>query len=332
MQNVAADLAINCLIPTSVDRSFPLDDNGERMGCFPESDHFPYPAKYSLSNYLALLRDAAKDNSEDEDEGEEGGPGEGGIEGEDGEGSKGGTGGGNGEEEQGGKGKGQGKGQGKPSSFDNHDGWEESELVDEQIRNTIDKVEKSGSWGSMPGELKELIKAAQVREVSWERLLRFYFGNVVTRNTEYTIKKPNRRFGYPYLGSKKVAVDRVLVGIDTSMSVGSDELAKFICEVNGLAERQPVDMMLFDTRLVWPKPKSFDRKVTEFIAEGRGGTNFEPIVKLAKDKRYKTLVILSDGYASPPVKPIGVDVIWVITPEGECPVSWGKQVVMKSLK
>jgi predicted metal-dependent peptidase len=361
--NVAADLAINCLISDDYpngdryaprfkeDELHPLTGEvmakaGDRMGCFPEDPEFKFEAELSQENYVHLLRDKQKES-------DEGGGGEG--EGDpncpmhgDGEGS------GQGEEdsEGGGQGDGQGEGEGsgqggkctcgKPhepgegqggsqGSFDDHGGWEPNEIVDEQIRRKIDTIEKSNGWGSMPGGTIEKIKAAQRSEVPWRKILKHYLGQLVTADRDPTFKKPNKRFGYPYCGTKARSIDRKLVAIDTSMSVGTRELEKFLVEVNSLAQVQPVDLMLFDTKLQYKKAVPFNKKQARYDFKGRGGTAFTPVFEYAKTHRYKSLIVLSDGYAEVVDKPARMDVIWVITPDGQCPVPWGKIVQIKKV-
>jgi predicted metal-dependent peptidase len=195
------------------------------------------------------------------------------------------------------------------------------------IRQKIEQMaNKSQSWGSMSSDVKELILAAQKSTVPWTKLLRHYFGNLLSNRRAPTFKRPNRRFGYPYSGTKPQYADRKLVVIDTSGSVGDDDLAQFLCEVNKLAEKTPVDLCLFDADITqYPKP--FDKRHATYEFSGRGGTDFDPPFKLASDKNYKSLICLTDGYAPAPEYPQGVkDVIWVITSDGKCPVDWGKQV------
>jgi len=225
----------------------------------------------------------------------------------------------------GGKGKGQGQGEGK--GFDNHDGWAESEVMKEIIRNKIEQCSRNERvWGNMAGDVKAIILAAQRSQVSWQKILRHYLGLLPSTKVEPTFKKPNRRYGYPYCGTKRSHIDRKLVGIDTSGSISDDDLSQFLAEVNRLAEIQPVDLQLFDHALQG-KCLPFDKKRAQFNVTGRGGTDFEPIMKLAEERRYQSLIMLTDGCAGAPDRPNYVkDIIWVITGGGKPPVDWGTVV------
>lgn len=296
--NKAADLAINSLIPEDANRHMPKDK--KLKGLLPKD--FGFEEKLSMEQYVQLLRDK----------------------GDDGQGGNGGTygmpmaGEGEGDEEKDPK---QGGG------FDSHGEWKESEIVKEIVRGKIEQLaRKERAWGSMPGDVKAMILAAQRSQVNWVKYLRRYLGNLISARYESTFKRPNRRFGYPYCGKKRLCIDRKLVTIDTSGSVGNEELAQFLAEVNKLSEIQPVDLQLFDHQLQG-KTVPFDKKHIRFDFKDRGGTCFEPVMELASKKRYQSLIILTDGEAGAPEYPRGVkDVLWVIVGGGEPPVKWGKVV------
>lgn len=220
-----------------------------------------------------------------------------------------------------------GEGNGEGGGIDNHGGWKESEVVKEIVRNAVARIAKDERiWGKMPGDLAAIILAAQQSQISWERHLKHHLGQMVSSSMTRTLKRPDRRFGYPYAGKKRGYTDRKLVCIDASGSVGDDELSQFLAEVNTLAEIQPVDLLVFDTDIqVGPIP--FDRKHTDFGIKGRGGTDFAPVFELASERRYQSVIMLTDGGAAACPYPEGVrDVLWVLTGEGDPPVEWGERV------
>lgn len=296
--NKAADLAVNSLIPNNPEIHMPK--NKELRGLMPKD--FEFESKLSMEQYIQLLRD-----QEDDGKGQNGGvygSGDGGDE-DEGDEDKDKLGGG----------------------FDSHDKWKQSEIAKEMVRSKVQQLaSKERAWGNMPADVKALIMAAQKSQVNWRRYLRHYLGDLVTSQNESTFKRPNRRFGYPYCGEKRKHTDRKLVAIDTSGSVGDEELAQFLTEVNRLAEIQPVDLQLFDARLQGD-PISFSKKKAKFNFTGRGGTNFHPVMELAEKRKYQSLIMLTDGEATAPPKPKHVkDIIWVITGGGKPPVEWGKVV------
>lgn len=298
LYNQAADIAINCLIPQDANRTMPVDKDGKKMGLLPST--YGFPEKLSMEQYVQLLKQKRDENK------------------------KNGKGKGKGKAQAG---KGNGDGNGNAPGFDNHDGWSESEVIKELVRNAVNKIAKDERvWGKMPGDVQALIMAAQVTYVSWERYLKHYLGQLVSPKMIRTMKRPDRRFGYPYAGKKRGYTDRKLVAIDTSGSIGEDELSQFLAEVNKLAEIQPVDLVVFDDG-IQQGPMPFNKKHTGFDFKGRGGTDFTDVFKMAEERHYQSVIMLTDGCAGAVEYPAGVrDVLWVLTGSGNPPVEWGERV------
>ena len=309
IDNVAADMAINQLIPNTGHILLPRPAVIKPF--FPKDMGFP--EKLSKEQYFQLL--LKKD-----------------------------------EEENGGGGKSQGQGdpgdgQGSPQQgqgdqpfkeygdlVDNHDEWsdEEAEIIDEMIRAKVEHFNQSGKqWGKVSGGIKEQILAAQKAQIAWWRLLREYLGFLVSTHKESTMKRPNRRFGYPYPGTKRKHVDKILVASDSSGSVSEESLRRFLTEINAISESHPTDLVVFDDGITMG-PIPFTRKRKTFEFKGRGGTSFKEVMELASKGGYKSLVMLTDGCAAAVDYPKGVkDVIWCLVNDGEPPVDWGKRVHIK---
>ena len=214
---------------------------------------------------------------------------------------------------------------GAKKEMDDHEGWKEDELADTQVKARIDSIARNNQWGNVSASFKEAVMAAQVRRINWRNIIRRTFGNILWKDRETTRKRPNRRTGYIHPGSKRIHVDKGLIAGDTSASVEAKLLAMFVTVMNGISDFFPIDLVQFDHDITdGPRPWSSSRDKFEFT--GRGGTNFDPVVKLAEERRYKVLVILTDGEASPPPQPRGVQVVWVLPRGKNPPVSWGTAV------
>jgi predicted metal-dependent peptidase len=227
----------------------------------------------------------------------------------------------------GGGSKGKGKG-GKQSgkSIDDHGGWGENEIADEKVRAMIDEIAKGNLWGDVGGTEKELILAAQQKKINWRNILRQFYGNYMSPERESTRKRPNRRTGYIHPGARRLMVDRHLVAVDTSGSIESDLLAEFLSTINQMTDYVPIDLMQCDCG-VTDTPRPFDRRKCQFEFKGRGGTSFEPIMQVANERHYKSVVVLTDGQASECLKP-NAQVVWVLPAGNEPPVEWGKRIYM----
>lgn len=211
------------------------------------------------------------------------------------------------------------------NSFDDHSEWKECEIADERVRAKIKEIEQNDLWGSMSQTERELILAAQIKKINWRNKIRTFFGNLAWRYKAPTRKRPNRRFGYIFPGTRKLFVDRWLIAADTSGSVDNELLAEWLGVVNQLAEELPIDFMQFDCDKT-EDPWSYDRRFLKLEFKGRGGTNFQPVIDIVNKKRYKAVMILTDGEAPAPSKPKIAKVLWVLPSGKNPPVDWGDRV------
>ena len=210
--------------------------------------------------------------------------------------------------------------------LDNHAGHKEDELADERVRAKVKEIDGNKMWGSVPQTSVEVILAAQSVRINWRNLIRQFYGNMAWHEREGTRKRPNRRTGYVHPGYKKVYVDRHLVAVDTSGSVGSELLAEFLQVINSMTEYVPIDVMQFDCEKT-EEPKPFDKKRTSFEFKGRGGTDFQPVIDTVDKMHYKSVLILTDGAAPAPTQP-RARVLWVLPENMHPPVTWGQEIHM----
>ena len=321
LDNIAADLAINQLIPNTGLVMCPRPEVIKPY--FPKS--LDFPEKLSKEQYLQLLLEKEKEDEQNKkDQGDK-----------DDKGDPQQSGGGNDPNDPN-KDKGDSSGDRPFKEYgdlvDSHEGWsdDEKEIVDQMIRSKVEQLSKrERAWGRITGGIKEMIEAAQKSDIAWWRYLREYLGLLVSTRKESTMKRPNRRFGYPYPGTKRKHVDKILCATDSSGSISEESLRRFLTEINAIAESHPVDLVVFDDGIT-TGPIPFTRRRRTFEFTGRGGTNFTAVMELATKGKYKSLVILTDGEAKAPEYPHGVkDVIWCLVDGGKPPVDWGKQVFIK---
>jgi len=258
-------------------------------------EDYGFESKLSMEQYIQLLRDKKEEEKGGEGEGGEGGEGEGG--------------------------------------FDVHDDWKESGALKQIIKDKISLISKREKiWGSIPGGIQQAILAAQKSHIKWSKYLRYFIGTLISSTNTTTFKRPNKRFGFPYSGIKRRYIDKKCVYVDRSASISEKDLSKFLAEINRLAEIHPVDLQVFDT-ILQGKTVSFNRRHAKFNFKGGGGTSFHPIMKHAEKYKYKSIIILTDGFASTPEKPKFVqDILWVITEDGTNSVPWGREVKITSSK
>ena len=178
--------------------------------------------------------------------------------------------------------------------------WEEDELTVVMIDGIINNTE---DWGTLAGNFAELLKASTRARIDWRNVLSGFRASILSTKRKLTRMRPNRRTGFDNMGSIRRFDTRLLVAVDVSGSISSQDLSYFFGVINsafryGFTE---VDVVQFDVGVrVVHKLKKVMRDVAIL---GRGGTSFQEPIEYAHENRYDGLVILTDGYAPEPILP-----------------------------
>lgn len=197
--------------------------------------------------------------------------------------------------------------------------WEEDQF---QARQITDLVQSTTQWGSMPGNMVELIKKAAEGKIDYRGALRTFRSSILSQKRRLTRMRPSRRFGFEQMGSHYDFTTRLLIAIDTSCSVGSEELGRYFRIITTFFKYgiQEIDVLMFDDD-VQGEPITFTeakKNKQEFKVRGRGGTNFQAPVNYVKEHpNYDGLIIITDGYAPIPDVPpfLRAKLLWVIDNE-----------------
>ncbi len=197
--------------------------------------------------------------------------------------------------------------------------WEEDSF---QSRLITDIVQSTTQWGSIPGYMVELIKKAADGKIDYRNVLRAFRSSILSQKRCLTRMRPSRRFGFEQMGSRYDFVTRLLIAIDTSGSVGSEELGRYFRIITTFFKYgvQEIDVLMFDCT-VQGKPIKLDeakKNKQELEVKGRGGTNFQAPIDYVKEyPNYDGLIIITDGYAETPEVPphLSTKLLWVIDNE-----------------
>jgi predicted metal-dependent peptidase len=214
---------------------------------------------------------------------------------------------------QGGENDGSGdQGEEEPTGFDEHD-WdaadEMSEADKQELAREIDQALRQGALlagrmkGGMPRELTEAMEA----KINWREVLRDFVNSVCADRDNSTWRRPNRRWVDQDVYMPSVigeAVGRILVGIDTSGSIGQAEIGQFLGELLSICNHvQPegIDLVYWDTEVA--SHEKYDRGDYEAIMSstkpaGGGGTDPScvPQYIAAKKMNPECVIMLTDGY------------------------------------
>jgi predicted metal-dependent peptidase len=220
-------------------------------------------------------------------------------------------------------------------SIDDHSVWNQTDVSQDEARQVVkDMVDQATAkcQGHVPGHLVEAIQQLAKPVVRWRELLRYYLGKHVG-NQRKTFSRRNRRhdrFGVP--GTSHHAAATVNVIVDTSGSIGSRELEQFFAEIDAIASRAKVNVLLWDHAFQgWATYRRGDWK--HFKVHGRGGTDMAAPVQWLIDQKLiaDVQVMLTDGLCNYH-EPCEFPMITVITtPEGTTNgPGWGHEVRLRN--
>jgi predicted metal-dependent peptidase len=205
-----------------------------------------------------------------------------------------------------------GKGAGGDAGHDHHD-WEGAEgLTAEEVKEVekqIDQALRQGEIirGKMAGNQNRTIEGLLEPKVDWREQLR-EFVNATCKNKDKTSwKRPSRRFiGQDIYMPSMIGetVGKLVIGIDTSGSIGSNELKEFLSEVVGICDDvspESVELIYWDYDVAGHETYNIGDYAG--LAEttkpaGGGGTRVGSLNEYLKDKRItpEAIVVLTDGY------------------------------------
>lgn len=196
------------------------------------------------------------------------------------------------------------------------------------------------AMGKMPANYQRIVDEILDPQIDWREHIRLVMTGKIGHNNE-TWAKPNRRrmATNPLViipGKRGYGCETVVVGVDTSGSIGDAELAVFLTEVGGILNAvRPQRIVVIgcdaDVSQV-DEVHSLDefQLLRSKGIKGGGGTDFRPVFEYVRehDLRPETLVYLTDlAGVFPDTKP-GYPVVWAATTND--PVPFGDVVRIKA--
>ena len=110
--------------------------------------------------------------------------------------------------------------------------WDEDEEMTDKINLQIEKARKTNQWGSLSGSFKEVVEASLRIPMDYRRILSQFRACIISQRRQLTRMKPNRRYGFEFMGSKFEPKTRLLVAVDVSGSISSEDLSNFFSIIN----------------------------------------------------------------------------------------------------
>ena len=247
-------------------------------------------------------------------------------------------------------GAGDGEGDGKGRGFDNHEGWTKgtqgvadlsalSRKVDQHIQNIVKESVKSFNKdrGNIPAHIAQLIEEALAPpKAPYYQIIRKLVRGSRYSKFKRSPTKINRKRTYtfllkdndlipqisPFPGKKRDMTFDIVVLIDTSGSMGVDDIKEGLSGVKNIIEK---DRHCYTT--VLEVDAGVEKEYTvkkirdiQFNIKGRGGTSLYPGLKRARELNCDVCLAFTDGYTENinaiARKKLPKKLIWVITPDG----------------
>ena len=233
--------------------------------------------------------------------------------------------------------------------FDIHD-WEgASELSDEQkkaLAKDVDQAIRQGiiaqqkvagkGRGGLSRELEEIIEP----KIDWREVLREFVKSTCSAKDASSWRRVNRRYLSSDIYMPSLIGERVghlVLGIDTSGSVGGKELAEFLSEVQGIAKEvhpEKVDLIYWDGEVAGHEEydgTSVDNIVQSTQPKGGGGTDPRCVMEYLKEKNIQpeAIIMLTDGYIGDWGNEWQAPILWTICGGNNAYAPVGKTIHVK---
>ena len=247
------------------------------------------------------------------------------------------------EQEEGGGGGGGGEG------FDEHD-WEGASSLSEedkkQLEKEVDQAIRQGiiaeqkvvgkGGGRMGRDLADLVEP----KVDWREVLREFVKATCNAKDTSSWRRVNRRYLSSDIYMPSLIGERVghlVIGIDTSGSVGNKELAEFLSEVQSIAKDvhpDKVDLIYWDGKVAGHEEYSasqVDSIIDSTKPAGGGGTDPTCVMEYMKEKAIKpeAIIMLTDGYIGNWGDEWNAPILWTIVGNNRDYAPVGKTIHVK---
>jgi predicted metal-dependent peptidase len=221
-------------------------------------------------------------------------------------------------------------------------------LIDGLLTRAADRI-GAAAWGSIPSTLRDAVTAARERgrpQVDWKRTLRIFSASAGRTRLVTTTRRESSRYGHASLpgraidprapiggrlvaGTKIKRLHALLVAIDTSGSISTEQLQLFFREIDAIW-RTGATVVIAACDAAVHNTFDYTGKVPETLVGG-GGTAFEPVfvwMNEQRARRFDGVVYLTDGHGPTPTTRPSCKLLWVVTDEsgmGEH-LPWGRQI------
>jgi len=185
---------------------------------------------------------------------------------------------------------------------------------------TIQSAKAAKAVGKLPGSIERMVDELVNVSTPWHQILERFMQSKV--KNDYSWRRPNRRFiskGLYIPGLDHTpSMGTVVIAVDTSCSIGDDELAMFSGHINRILETcspEKVVVIYCDAEVNHVDEYTNEDLPVKLIGYGGGGTAFEPVFDYvdANDIDPEVVIYLTDGYGDQHEFTSAHETIWVTT-------------------
>ena len=244
------------------------------------------------------------------------------------------------------------------NAFDNHMGdngkdgdgnpmsAEESRALEQKWQSALaEAAHYAKQQGKLPGGMQRVIDELLKPKVIWKQLLMKYLRPHINP-VDWTYQRPHKKSQVLEVFMPRTMRERceVEVIVDTSGSIGNDELKLFLSEIVAIAQAMShvkmwVTFVDAKVNTRYEVENGDIPKILSMKASGGGGTDMEAGLDFikAKNREIPVAIVLTDGYTNFRRKrhDYPFDVIWVITKDGiskehmKTTIPYGQKVKME---
>lgn len=199
---------------------------------------------------------------------------------------------------------------------------EQLESIQKEIENVLVKSALQAQLsnpdktiGNIPSEMQIILNKLMKPKVPWNKLLRRYY--FAASKSDYTLRKPNRRFmpDYHLPSLYSDGLNQVGIAVDASSSVPDDYFSQFITEVGSMLSKEKPDLikfLQFNTDIISENKITTLNNLNKLNFRGRGGTRIDPVIEWTRENKPDVMIIFTDGYFYLTEPNPKVPVLWLI--------------------
>lgn len=189
--------------------------------------------------------------------------------------------------------------------------------------------------GTLAGDLDRATREALAARVDWRAALREF---LEPDKTGFSWTRPNRRYiarGLYLPGPVGESIREIVCAVDTSLSIGPEELEQVAGEFTAMLEDFPgikLRVVYCDADVQGAEDFTVDNLPVRLQARGGGGTDFAPVFDWVESENMDpaALVYLTDLCGAFPESPPVYPVLWIAAGAGRAvdSVPWGDVIVV----